>query len=162
MMRARWNALAPREQVMLGGGAIVVVLLLAWAFAWHPFAVARVQLAQRVTTDRAALAWMRSAQRELPGIPTGSSHGGDRQGKSLLALADVSARGAGLAGAHMRIEPAGPRSVRVSFDGVNFDALVGWIETLARDYGVQATDMSSDRVEGLGLVNARVILEDAQ
>jgi len=161
MMRARWDALAPREQQVLGGGAVVVALLLAWAFVWHPFALARERLAQRVTADRSALAWMRGAQGDVQGLSKNGARGsGDRQGKSLLALADVSARGAGLASAHMRVEPTGARSVRVTFEGVNFDALVSWVEALARDYGVQATDLSTDKVEGLGLVNARVTLED--
>ena len=84
----------------------------------------------------------------------------DRQGKSLFALADVTARGAGLATALKRVEPTGPKSVRVSFETANFDALIGWIDGLARDYGVQATDLSADRVEGVGLVNARVALEE--
>ena len=160
MMRARFDALAPRDQQILVVGAIVVAVLLLWAFVWHPFALARERLADRVTTDRAALAWMRGAQSELRGLSANVTRAtADRQGKSLLALADVSARGAGLA-TRMRVEPAGPRSVRISFEGVNFDALVRWIETIARDYGVQATDLSSDRVEGLGLVNARVTLED--
>jgi general secretion pathway protein M len=44
----------------------------------------------------------------------------------------------------------------------NFDALVNWLDVLARDYGVQATDFSADKVEGLGLVNARVTLEDSE
>jgi general secretion pathway protein M len=163
MMRAYWDALPPRDRKMLAGGAIIVAALLAWAFVWHPFALAREQLARRVVSDRAALAWMRGAQAQISGLAAKGARGtADRQGKSLLALADVSARGAGLASARMRVEPAGPRSVRVSFEGVNFDALVGWIETIARDYGVQATDLSTDRVEGLGLVNARVTLEDAQ
>jgi general secretion pathway protein M len=163
MIRQRWDALPAREQRVLGGGAIVVVLLLGWAFVWHPASLAREQLALRVSSDRAALAWMRAAQRDVPAMSAnGTRAAADRQGKSLLALADVSARGAGLATAHMRVEPTGPRSVRVSFEGVNFDALVGWIEALARDYGVQTTDMSTDRVEGLGLVNARVTLEEGQ
>ena len=75
MMRARWDALAAREQQMLGGGAVVVVLLLAWAFAWHPFALARERLAQRVTADRTALAWMRSAQGEVPGLSANGVRG---------------------------------------------------------------------------------------
>ena len=39
---------------------------------------------------------------------------------------------------------------------------MGWLEALARDYGVQVTDFSADKVEGLGLVNARVTLEDSK
>jgi len=48
----------------------------------------------------------------------------------------------------------------VSFETANFDALIGWVDGLGRDYGVQATDFSADRVEGMGLVNARVLLEE--
>jgi general secretion pathway protein M len=50
--------------------------------------------------------------------------------------------------------------VRASFEFVSFDSLIAWIEQLARDYGVQITDFSADRVDATGLVNARVTLED--
>jgi len=59
-----------------------------------------------------------------------------------------------------RVEPTGGNSVRVSFEVADFDALMNWLDALARDYGVQATDFSADKVEGLGLANARVTLED--
>jgi general secretion pathway protein M len=78
----------------------------------------------------------------------------------LFALADVTARGAGLATALKRVEPIGAKSARVSFETANFDALIAWVDNLGRDYGVQATDFSADRVEGMGLVNARVLLEE--
>jgi general secretion pathway protein M len=161
MMRERWNALAPREQQALAIGAVVVALLLGWALVWQPLAQARARLAQRVSTDRAALAAMRAAQAELPTLNAAVARAGvDRQGKSLLALADASARNAGLGNALKRVEPASARSVRVNFEGANFDQLVGWIENLARDYGVEASDVSADRAEGLGSVNARVTLEE--
>ena len=41
------------------------------------------------------------------------------------------------------------------------DALIDWIESLTRDYGIEATDFSADRADGVGLVNARVTLQDA-
>lgn len=161
MIRARFQALPERDQRMLMIGAIVVALLLGWAFVWYPLAQTRQQLGARVDADRGALAWMHQARTQLPGLSAHSTQAGaDRQGKSLLALADASARGAGLVNALKRVEPNGARSVRVNFEAANFDALVGWIESLARDYGVQASDLSADRAEGLGLVNARVTLED--
>ncbi|MET0225520.1 MAG: type II secretion system protein GspM, partial [Dokdonella sp.] len=58
-------------------------------------------------------------------------------------------------------EPVGARSVRVSFETANFDALVGWIDELSRSYGVEASDFSAERADGIGLVNARVTLQDA-
>lgn len=161
MIRAWWIALAERERRMLSVGGIVVVVLLGWSFGWHPLALARETLQQRVARERGDLAWMRRASGELTNLRDKGARGQvDRQGKSLFALADVTARGAGLGASLKRVEPTGARSVRVSFEGANFDALIGWVDALARDYGVQATDLSADRVEGIGLVNARVVLEE--
>src|SRR5258708_5249324 len=161
MMRSRWNALPPRDRQVLGVGAVIVALLLGWALVWQPLAMARARLAQRVAEDRGALASMRAAQGELPALAaTAARTGADRQGKALLALADASARSAGLSNALKRVEPASARSVRVSFEAANFDQLVGWIENLGRDYAVEASDLSVDRAEGIGLVNARVTLEE--
>ena len=163
MIRAWWRRLQLREQRMLGAGAIIVALLLGWALLWYPLMHARTDLEKRVASQRADLAWMQQALGEVHQLHAQGTHGrAERQGKSLLALADVSARGAALAGALKRVEPAGGKSVRVNFEVANFDALVNWLEALARDYGVQATDFSADKVEGLGLVNARVTLEDSE
>lgn len=162
MIRAWWESLQARERRLLRIGAIVVALLLGWALLWYPLAHARSELDARVVHQREDVAWMRQAlgeARELHG--QGARARADRQGKSLLALADVSARGAGLAGALKRVEPVGGNSVRVSFETANFDTLVDWLDGLGRDYGVQTTDFSADKVEGLGLVNARVTLEDS-
>jgi general secretion pathway protein M len=158
---AWWRAQSERDRRMLAGGAVAAALLLGWAFVWHPLAQSRERLRMQVATDRTNLAWMRQASAELGTLRAGGARAQvDRQGKSLLALADATARGAGLGTALKRVEPAGAKSVRVSFETANFDALIGWIDALARDYGVQATDLSADKVEGLGLVNARVVLDE--
>jgi general secretion pathway protein M len=85
---------------------------------------------------------------------------GDRQGKSLLALADASAREAGLQSALRRVEPVGERNVRVGFESANFDQLAQWLELLAGRYGIEAIEFSAERAEGIGLVDARVTLRD--
>ncbi|MDR3389159.1 MAG: type II secretion system protein M [Rudaea sp.] len=162
MIRAWWDALQARERRMLGVGAVVVALLLGWALLWYPLAHARNDLEKRVMHQREDLVSMQQALGEARELHAQGARGrGERQGKSLLALADVTARGAGLEGALKRVEPTGGKSVRVSFEVANFDALMSWLDALVRDYGVQATDFSADKVEGLGLVNARATLEDS-
>ena len=160
-MRAWWQRLQERERRMLGIGGVVVALLLGYAFAWYPLAHLRATLATRVARQHDDLAWMRQHLSQAVDLKAqGVRSHADRQGKSLLALADVSARGAGLAGALKRVEPTGGNSVRVSFEIADFDTLINWLDALGRDYGVQVTDFSADKVEGLGLVNARATLED--
>lgn len=163
MIRTWWDGLQVRERRLLGVGAAVVAVLLGWALVWYPLAHARADLDKRVARQREDMAWMRQAAGEARELRAQGTHGrAERQGKSLLALADVSARSAGLAGALKRVEPAGGKSVRLSFEVADFDALMNWLDALARDYGVQATDLSVDKVEGLGLVNARATLEDSE
>jgi general secretion pathway protein M len=77
-----------------------------------------------------------------------------------LALADASAREAGLEGALRRVEPVGERNVRVGFEAANFDQLAQWLERLGSRYGVEAIELSAERAEGIGLVDARVTLRD--
>lgn len=161
MMRAWWDSREPRERRVLLIGAGATAVLLFWALAWHPLQRSRTELRQRVEVQRADLQQMRSDSArvaQLRGL--GARAKVERQGKSLLALADATARGAQLANELRRVEPVGPKSVRVSLEGASFDAVADWLEGLARDFGVVATDFSADRAEGAGRVNARVTLEE--
>jgi general secretion pathway protein M len=162
VIAAWWHALAPKEQRMLGIGAVFAVLLLGWALVWHPLAARRLALQQSVDNQARDLAYVRLGAAEVEHLrATGMRSRGDRQGKSLLALADATARGAGLGDALKRVEPVGANSVRISLEGASFDAMMGWLETLSRQFGIEASDLSADRAEGLGLVNARATLQDA-
>ena len=161
-MRAWWNGLAEREQRLVAIGGFAVVLMLGWAFVWHPLVVKRAELRDAVDAQQRDLAFVRVAAADVDRFRASGKQGRrDRQGRSLLALADASARDAGLEGALKRVEPVGAASVRVSFEFARFDALIDWIESLTRDYGIEATDFSADRADGVGLVNARVTLQDA-
>jgi len=162
MIRERWQALVPREQRIVAVGAISAVLLLGWAFVWHPLAQKRAELRETVETQRHDLAYVRVAAAEVERLrAAGTRSKPDRQGRSLLALADATARSAGLESALRRVEPVGTSSVRVSFEFARFDGLVDWLENLSRDYGIETSDFSADRADGVGLVNARVTLQDA-
>lgn len=162
MIAAWWHSQSTRDQRVLAVGALVVVLLLGWALVWHPLQRQRADLATRIEGQRRDLAYVLAGAAEIERLRTaGTRSRADRQGRSLLALADATARSGGLEPALRRVEPVGPGGVRVTFEAASFDALVGWIEALVRDYGVEATDLSADRADGVGLVNARVTLQDA-
>lgn len=162
MIAAWWQGLAAREQRLLAAGLAVAALLLGWALLWHPLAMRRVELQQAVENQRRDLAYLRVGAGEIERLRVaGTRSRADRQGRSLLALADATARSGGLEDALKRVEPVGSHGVRVSFESARFDALVQWIEDLSRSYGVEASDLSADRADGIGLVNARVTLQDA-
>jgi general secretion pathway protein M len=161
MMTVWWDQLSVRDRRVLIVGVIIVVAFLTWAYLWHPLAQQRAQLNGQLDQARRDQAYFQIAQAEVERLRNaGARSRADRQGKSLLALADITARGVALDGALKRLEPIGPRSVRATFEFVPFDTLIAWVENLARDYGVQVSDFSADQVDATGLVNARVTLED--
>jgi general secretion pathway protein M len=162
MIAAAWERMSERDRRTLAIGALVVALLLGWALVWHPLSMRRAELRETVESQRRDLAYVRVATADVDRLrAAGMQSRGDRQGRSLLALADATARSAGLEGALRRVEPVGTSGVRVSFEFASFDVLIAWIERLTREYGVEATDFSADRADGVGLVNARVTLQDA-
>ena len=107
MIAAWWQALAANERRLLRLGAVAAALLLGWALVWHPLAAKRVELQQNVENQRRDLAYVRLGAAEIERQhAVGTRSRADRQGKSLLALADATARGGGLENALKRVEPA--------------------------------------------------------
>jgi general secretion pathway protein M len=84
-----------------------------------------------------------------------------RDNRSLLARVDASAREAGLGDVLLRVEPVSSGQVRVQFERAGFDALVRWLEDLSTRYGTRVTELSATRSEGVGLVDARLSLDEA-
>lgn len=159
-MRNWWDGLQARERLIFGGGLALAVVMLVWGLVWQPLGRERTRLGEEVEVQRRELALVRAVA-AIPSTAATTSVKLDRQGKSLLALVDASARAANLESQLKRVEPIGSRSVRASFEFAPFDGVVGWLEGLAKSYGVHVTDLSVDRVEGNGLVSARITLEDA-
>lgn len=160
-LRQRWEALAPRERRMLALGAFVVALVVGYLAIWEPLAQRRDAWRTRVAAAESDLAWMRGVapQVEAQSATRGASLVPDS--RSLLARADATARDAGLGTSLLRVEPVGANQVRVYFEQAGFDAMMRWLETLAERHGTRVIEMSSQRADGVGLVDARVTLEES-
>lgn len=160
-MNAWLQRQSPRDRRVLLFGACVIALALAWAFAWQPLVHGRRSLVEAVSKGESDLAWMRSVASGLKAQrASGVATAFDREGQSLLALADSSAREAGLGNALKRVEPVNAGRVNVWFEGAGFDVLVAWLESLAQRFGLGIEELTIDRSNAVGVVNARVTLTD--
>lgn len=154
-----WQGRAPRERRMLVRGAVVLLLIALYLFAWEPLRDARNGLRQRVASANADLVWMRAiAPQVAASAPTQDD--GVRDTRSLLARVDASARESGLGGALLRVEPVAQGQVRVQFENVGFDALMRWVETLSTRHGTRIGELSVQRAAGVGRVDVRLSLEE--
>lgn len=150
-----------RERRALVLGGLVIGAALGWAFVWEPLERARARLAADVERLEADLAFMREAAPALRARAAQGDPGAlERAGRSLLALADGTAREAGLGLELKRVEPVGEGRVGVWFEGVAFDGLVTWLDGLASRFGVRVEDLRVERSVAAGTVDARVTLRD--
>lgn len=161
-MSAWWQGLSPRDQRVLGIGAGLSALLLLWAALIEPAQSARRSLQAQVQAAETDLAFMQQATQQLAGMQAvGGTHVFDRAGRSLLALADGSAREARLGAAIKRIEPIAANRVNVWLEQANFDDVALWLEQLQSQFGVRIDEFSLQRSTGVGQVDGRLSLLDA-
>ncbi len=159
-MMEYWNNLNARQQRVLMIAAAILGALLIYVWVWEPLIETRTAERERVAQQQALLDWLDAIAPLAEQLrQAGSGERAESLGeRSLLGLADETARAAGLAGALTRIEPAGERQVRVWLDGADFVATMGWLEGLSRSQPIRVGQLQVDRSRSRGQVNVRVTL----
>lgn len=157
-MKARWDALAPRERRLVGLAAAVIAATLLWVAVWEPLDRHRDALNERVAAQQALADWLAGLEASRPAGFGERAAVRDLGGRSALAVVDQTARAAGLAGALQRIEPGAAGEVRVTLERAEFPALMTWLDSLVRDRPFRVVQARADRVE-TGRVDATLVLE---
>ncbi len=158
--------LSLRERVMVAGAALSVLGFALYTLVWSPLLANNATLSQRVTAQRAELAWMRNAAVEVQGLRAGMTPGRSTStatatGTSLLSHIAATARTHHLDGALSRIQPDGDTGVRLWLDNAPFDQMLPWLDGLVRGQGVVIHRLSLERQTTPGRVDARIWLKTA-
>ncbi|MGD8709393.1 MAG: type II secretion system protein M [Ectothiorhodospiraceae bacterium] len=158
-MKEWWNGLAARERRTLLVGGVALAAILYYFMLWLPPRQAVTQLRASVAEQRETLAWMRQAAAEARAL-SGRSSAAPRQstGQALYALADQTARKAGLGKAIQRVEPSGDDKVRVNLRGAAFDSMINWLARLRNEHGIEASPVSVRAADAPGRVDVQLVL----
>ncbi len=154
-MRAWFDSLEQRERLVLSAGAVLVVLIVAWAVIWAPLRSGAAELDDSVAEKHELLATLQRA-RALGGPPPSGVAAAATQ--SLVLLVDQTHRAHGLTGTLSRNQPDGTDGIRVTFQAASFDSLVNWLVALQRSYGVAVESANFDGTREAGLVGATLVL----
>ncbi len=152
-LRAWYASLEPREQRVVGIGAVIFGLLILLGAILLPLESALSSSIKGLETRREDLAWMRMNAPEVQVL--GSQLPADT-GEAPVVLVDRVAREAGLASALRGTQPSATGGVRVQVEGAAFDAMVTWLDTLDRRYGLAIDSITVDRTPAPGMVNASI------
>lgn len=154
-LREHFMALQPRERVIVAVGAALVLITAIYTLGLAPLYKAVNAREARVLQKQEDLAWMQSVAPQLSALASQSPVTGN--GESMVVLIANSAQSGNVASALTGQTPDGPNGVRVRFEGVGFDALVLWLGTLQRSYGVSVREAEITRAQP-GQVNASLAL----
>lgn len=160
-MKEWFAGLEAREQLIVGIGGALAILILVWALVWMPFERSRQNLANDVELWQQSLAELRVLAATAPddAMANDATPVSD-PGVSPVVVIDQTLRERNLNSAVKRRQPT-PNGIRVEFENVAFDQLVVWLGDLSARHGmsVQAGSLSLSGRAGPGRINASLTLE---
>ncbi|MCH8503064.1 MAG: type II secretion system protein M [Ectothiorhodospiraceae bacterium] len=161
-----WDGLAARERRTLSIGGMALAVILFYFMIYQPIHDRTADLEREARNQQELSGFLAQATEELRSrgispMPTGESRNGTGRGsdQALFALADQTARQAGLGRVLRRVEPSGQGGARVSFEQIAFDDLVRWLAALREQHGVSASVVTARRSELEGRVDVQLVLE---
>lgn len=155
-LRNAWNSLQPRERLIVGVGAVILLALLGYGIVWAPVQRDLTNLRINVPKQRTQLALMRVQAKQVAQLrgsaPTKIASG------NLLTKLEQSAQNRGLRENITRMEPDETNAVRLSMDSVGFNALLRWLKELQTQNGIRPETATITAQSNPGLVNARLLM----
>jgi general secretion pathway protein M len=140
----------PRERLLIGGAASLVILWVVFALVWQPLWAHRAALdAAIVHTDQMLARVLRlPPPSDMPPVSTDD--------RPLAVIATATAQDMGLQ--VRRLQPQGD-AVQVGIEDAPFDFVLLWIAALERDHALRLTDLTLSRRPSPGTVAATLTLE---
>ena len=159
-MRDWFESLEQREQMFVGGGAVLVVVVLFWALIWNPLDKGQRNARDNVSTWERSIAELRPLRAMAP-VSSTPAQRGPASNQAPVVIIDQTLRARGLDRSLKRSQPTTSTGIRVEFENVAFDDLVLWLGDLSSQYGmdVQAGSFSRSARSGAGRINATLTLE---
>jgi len=161
-MKQWWSGLQASERRILILGAIALGLMLPYFAIWLPIQDDVAVMQKQVQEQQAVKRWMNQASAEVKQLSGGKAGAlRPRDGRSLLAVVDQTAKRSGLGSGLKRLEPEGQAAVKVWLEQVSFDDMMRWLTSLEQKNGLAVATVTIDRQDVAGRVNARMTLEMA-
>jgi len=160
-MKDWYQALNRREQRIVLGGGIALLILIGYMAIWEPLKNTNQALTQQLIQQQQDRQWMQQAtlvlkQRTAGGVGAAKNRGRE----SLLTLVDRTAKQHKLGEGIKRVQPDEQGTVRIWLEQVPFDVTMRWLGDIERNFGVVVADANMERQSKPGVINARLVLSE--
>ncbi len=160
-MRDWFESLEAREQMFVGAGGVLVLLILLYGLIWVPFDNRHDQLAVDAANWQRSLAELQTLKGALARQQRSGGSGSVRSSNQTpVVIVDQTSRARGLDRALKRSQPTTSTGIRVEFENVAFDDLVLWLGDLSSQHGLVVQQGSFSTAQSApGRVNSTLTLE---
>jgi general secretion pathway protein M len=153
-------SLAPRERLILAGGALALSLLLGYVLILEPLDAAIRQKETILGAQRNQMRDLKAIAAEYRSLGGVESKGqNSTRSSSLLAIVDSSGTAQGIKDSIKRLSPEGKDKVRIQLQEAPFDNLVLWLAQLSTDYQVTTKSTNVRRGDEVGKVSGNLLLQ---
>lgn len=129
-VRVLWQQRTRREQRLLVGMGLLLLVGTIWSAIWQPWLDREAQWQQTLAKEQASLRWMQQQTprlqqlaRQQPDVPTTAT----REELSAIVMREATRQALTI----VRLQPQGAR-VNVTLQPCTFQALMTWLDLLAR------------------------------
>lgn len=155
-----YYSLPQKEQWMVSGTVIFVLLTLFYLVIWEPLKLGLEEEQQKLQSQQEILLWMQQAASEVRALRSAGTRNSIRdKNKATTLVIEQTVRNAGLKNAVDKIESSANNGARVSLREASFNQMLVWLNTLATHYGITVASANIERAEKPGRVNARLTFE---
>ena len=144
-----------REKAIVALALLVVIVIGTHALVIEPYQERFAALQSEIEQQKADLAWMRSAVVSMPVAGMGTST--DEISGTLANFIDKAVRSQGLSGQLSQMSPIGSDEIRMRYEAVDFNRLVGFIAEVSSS-GLRVKDIRISPADNPGIVDSNIVL----
>lgn len=157
-MNEWWQRLSIREKWMIIIGGIFVVIIFAYVFIWSPLSSNVNNLQTTNTEQRQLLNWMQHANRQIQQLKAAGFTEKPASTEALLVIAEKTLAEKKLSQYLNQVQQPSDNQLVLTFKTVPFDKLIAWLEFIWRQYSINVTQISVEKTNTPGLVEAKLTL----
>lgn len=137
-----WQGLNKREQLMLGIGSLLALLIVMYSFIYSPWQARLTQLRDQVPQKRSDLHWMQTQAEQVKPL-LGNVEKTNNE-TTLLTTLENTAQEIAIRASIKRMQPGEDGEVKVWLSDAQFDLWLAWVDVL-RQQGVQVSTVNINR-----------------
>jgi type II secretory pathway component PulM len=156
-MKEWWINLGLREKQTLSVGGLFLILLLLYEIIWAPISNHNDNLRSEIARNQKLLIWMQEANQRAETMQKMlQSTSSAKTSAALLNLLQKQIKTSPFENNLLQMTQAENNAVQLSFQKVNFDALIKWLTVLWKNQGLTVKQITVTPNGPLGVVDVTV------